>query len=242
MNLALPTLAVWKARSFWAQLLLLATVLLNSAGIDLMGLFRAMGLGDSPEAVIDSGLSIWQMIAPLIFGFWAWWERQSPNFRLVWPWQGSAVVLLGLFLMAGTQADAAVLDGATAPQGVWGWVVVGIIGWIGSGVRSYFSIEKEARAREALHSASASGLLMALARGLSGSDALQAADNHVRASVPDALKTLSPSAGVVQSIIESKMREVELRRPTSITIESYGENLATGNALRRNKPSSGPHR
>ena len=87
MTPLLPSLAVWKARSFWAQLLMVTTVALNARGLDLMGLFQDMGLGDNPEQVIDSGLALWQQVSPLVFGFWAWWERRSPNFRLVWPWQ-----------------------------------------------------------------------------------------------------------------------------------------------------------
>lgn len=100
MNLSLPTLPVWQARSFWAQLLLLASVLLNGFGIDLMGLFQAMGLGDNPDAVIDTSISIWQAVAPVIFGFWAWWERRAPNYRLVWPWStggvAAAVAVVGM--------------------------------------------------------------------------------------------------------------------------------------------------
>lgn len=116
MNYSLPILDVWKARSFWAQLLLLLTVCLNAIGIDLMGLFQAMGLGDSPEQVIDGGISLWQTLAPIIFGFWAWWERRSPNYRLVWPWQSSAVLLLGLCLLTGTQAGAEVAVTAPSPS------------------------------------------------------------------------------------------------------------------------------
>lgn len=119
MNLSLPTLAVWKARSFWAQLLLVATVLFNAIGIDLMGLFQAMGLGDNPEQVIDGGISLWQTVAPIIFGFWAWWERRSPNFRLVWPWQSAAVMLLCLFLMTGTPAGAAAVQDVSVADGIY---------------------------------------------------------------------------------------------------------------------------
>lgn len=87
MNFSLPTLPVWQARSFWAQVLLMASVVLNAAGIDIMSLFQAMGLGDNPEEVVEHSISIWQTVSPVVFGFWAWWERRAPNFRLVWPWQ-----------------------------------------------------------------------------------------------------------------------------------------------------------
>lgn len=88
-NLALPDLAVWKARSFWVQVLLLATVLANTFGVDLMAVLAGMGLGSDPDAVLANGARVvgaWQMVAPLVLGIWAWVERRAPNYRLVfWP-------------------------------------------------------------------------------------------------------------------------------------------------------------
>ena len=84
-NLDLPVLPMWKARSFWAQLLLVVTVLLNASGVDIYQHLGAMGLGSSQEEVLATGdrfVSAWQQIAPLIFGFWAWIERRAPNYRL----------------------------------------------------------------------------------------------------------------------------------------------------------------
>ena len=87
MNISLPILPVWQARSFYAQLLLAASVALNFMGVDLFAVLAAMGLGASPDAVIANGervVSAWQQIAPLVFGVWAWLERRAPNFQVVW--------------------------------------------------------------------------------------------------------------------------------------------------------------
>ena len=84
-NTALPSLPAWKAPSFWAQLLLALTVVLNAVGIDLMGVLGAMGLGGTPDQVIATGeraVSAVQQLLPLIFGVWAWVERRAPHFRL----------------------------------------------------------------------------------------------------------------------------------------------------------------
>ena len=93
MNLSLHPLPVWKERSFYAQLLLAASVLLNSAGIDLMAWLAASGFGATPDEVIDRGVSVWQALAPILFGLWAWNERRAPNYRLV---IGGAQVIRGL--------------------------------------------------------------------------------------------------------------------------------------------------
>lgn len=82
MNLSLPPLPFWQARSFYAQLLLAASVLLNSAGIDLMAILKSAGFGATPDEVIARGVSIWQALAPIVFGLWAWFERRAPNYRL----------------------------------------------------------------------------------------------------------------------------------------------------------------
>ncbi|EGJ20101.1 hypothetical protein RSWS8N_18114 [Cereibacter sphaeroides WS8N] len=90
-NLALPALSLFQARSFYAQILLLLSVLLNALGIDLFAALAEMGLGSSPEEVIATGdraVAAWQQLAPLAFGIWAWAERRAPNFRLVLPWSG----------------------------------------------------------------------------------------------------------------------------------------------------------
>lgn len=84
-NKSLPALPAWKATSFWAQLLLVLSVLFNSMGVDIFAVLSDMGLGASPEAVIANGeraVSAVQQLLPLVFGVWAWVERSAPNFRL----------------------------------------------------------------------------------------------------------------------------------------------------------------
>lgn len=103
MNLSLPTLPIWQARSFYAQLLLVASVALNALGIDLMGFFAATGIGATPDEVIAKGVSIWQALAPILFGLWAWYERRAPNYRLtVFSGGGdSALRFLGVIAILG---------------------------------------------------------------------------------------------------------------------------------------------
>lgn len=84
-NTDLPPLPVWRATSFWAQLLMVLTVVLNAAGIDLMGIFSGMGLGVTPEQVIATGeraVNAVQQLLPMVFGIWAYVERKAPHFRL----------------------------------------------------------------------------------------------------------------------------------------------------------------
>ena len=73
--------------------------------------------------------------------------------------------------------------------------------------RARWGIEIEATHREALHSALMSGIRAALLRGLSGSDAVEAAIIHATSSVPDAIKALKPDAGILNRIAESKLRD-----------------------------------
>lgn len=77
-NLDLPVLPAWHARSFYASLLMLATILCNAFGIELMPLLSGLGFGGSADQVIDKVM----IVAPLVFGWWAWWERKAPNYRL----------------------------------------------------------------------------------------------------------------------------------------------------------------
>jgi len=112
-NLDLPVLPMWKARSFWAQLLLVVTVLLNASGVDIYQHLGAMGLGSSQEEVLATGdkfVSAWQQIAPLIFGFWAWIERRAPNYRLSLPKASTTtgVGLLAMCFLFAMPADRAV--------------------------------------------------------------------------------------------------------------------------------------
>ncbi len=84
-NKNLPSMPAWQARSFWLTLITMAVALTNSFGIDLMAIFGELGLGTSPDAVLDSadrGVSAVQTLIPFITGAWAWIERRAPNFRL----------------------------------------------------------------------------------------------------------------------------------------------------------------
>ncbi len=110
MNLTLPTLPFWQARSFYAQALLAVSVALNTMGIDLMGWLAVIGFGATPDQVVERGVSLWQALAPILFGLWSWWERRAPNYRLVAFGNGGAgntlrflgaVAILGLMLAAG---------------------------------------------------------------------------------------------------------------------------------------------
>lgn len=76
---------------------------------------------------------------------------------------------------------------------------------------SRWGIEIEARHREALHSAIMSGIAAALSKGLTGKAALEAALAYTTKSVPDALHALNPSAEVLLSLAESKLREADPR-------------------------------
>ena len=75
----LPPLPAWHARSFYAAILLLATVICNAGGVDLHALLGRLGLGVTDDRVLDSVMQL----APLAFGVWAWLERRAPNYRLV---------------------------------------------------------------------------------------------------------------------------------------------------------------
>lgn len=119
-NIDLPELPVWQARSFWAQLLLVASVLANAAGIDIFGALRDMGIGSNPDEVMATVTRIGsalQVLSPILFGVWAWLERRAPNFRLVF-WRGAespdirmlllwALLTIGLFTVAGARAALA---------------------------------------------------------------------------------------------------------------------------------------
>ncbi|QOL80423.1 hypothetical protein [Pseudooceanicola spongiae] len=119
MNFSLPVLPIWQARSFWAQLLMLASVALNAAGIDLMSIFGQVGLGDNPDAVIDTGLSVWQTISPLIFGFWAWWERRAPNYRLGVTLPGkSGAAMVGMLMLTGLMIVGSTSQAHARPQSI----------------------------------------------------------------------------------------------------------------------------
>lgn len=74
-NKQLPELAAWKARSFWLTAITGAVAVANSQGIDLLGHLGEIGLGRSPDAVVDNavrGVSAVQTLLPFATGTWAW--------------------------------------------------------------------------------------------------------------------------------------------------------------------------
>lgn len=76
-----------------------------------------------------------------------------------------------------------------------------------------WGIEIEASHRAALHSALMSGIRAALSRGLSGQAAIDAAVAHTYRSVPDAIDHLGPTAEVLASLANAKLREVVEKTP-----------------------------
>lgn len=120
-NTDLPEISAWKVKSFWLQLLLVATIVLNYLGIDLTKALAEMGLGNSPEEVVATGQravnAFQEVFIPIILGVWMWLERRAPKFRLrllpkvrdVFDWVPMiALVLLGMALTA----SSALAEGA----------------------------------------------------------------------------------------------------------------------------------
>ena len=77
MNTDLPPIPVWHARSFYAAILLVLSSLLNLFQIDLDGWLTSYGLLGQ-EDLLDKIM----LVAPLVFGLWAWFERRAPCYRL----------------------------------------------------------------------------------------------------------------------------------------------------------------
>ena len=92
-----------------------------------------------------------------------------------------------------------------------GAVATALIGYLVALVKARFGIEIEARHREALHSAMTTGMLLALSRlgvGASKTALTTAAVEYAKASVPDALKKLAPSDGVLADLAVSKLQSI----------------------------------
>lgn len=90
-----------------------------------------------------------------------------------------------------------------------GIAVAGVLIRVSLVAKQRWGIEIEARHREALHAALMSGVRAALAGGLSGQAAVDAAIRHAARSVPDAINRLSPTAQVLASIAEAKLAEAK---------------------------------
>ena len=74
----LPELSVWQARSTYAALITGTLIIANSAGFDPDRWLTAHGM--TTYGLLDAAFQI----APLVAGAWAWLERKTPNFKLVW--------------------------------------------------------------------------------------------------------------------------------------------------------------
>lgn len=89
---------------------------------------------------------------------------------------------------------------------------IALAGWlvrVSLVAKKRWGLEIEARHRDALHAALMTGIRDALANGLTGQQAIDAAIRHARESVPDALASLKQATTrVVTSIAAAKLKEV----------------------------------
>ncbi|ACM00207.1 Hypothetical Protein RSKD131_0347 [Cereibacter sphaeroides KD131] len=88
-----------------------------------------------------------------------------------------------------------------------GVALTALIGFATIRFQRWTGIQIEARHREALHSAIMTAARSAVARGLTREDAAEFVSSYARASVPDALKRLSPSAKTLETLVRSKLLE-----------------------------------
>ncbi|MGC9449692.1 hypothetical protein [Cereibacter johrii] len=92
-----------------------------------------------------------------------------------------------------------------------GMVLTALIGFAAVRFQHWTGIQIEARHREALHSAIMTAARAAVSRGLTSEVATEFVSSYTRASVPEALKRLSPSAETLDGLIRSKLLEVSGR-------------------------------
>jgi hypothetical protein len=83
-----------------------------------------------------------------------------------------------------------------------------LIGFATVRFQRWTGIQIEARHREALHSAIMTAARVAVARGLTREIAAEFVSSYVRASVPEAMKRLSPSVDTLDALVRSKLLEV----------------------------------
>lgn len=74
----LPTLPAWHARSFYATLLTAVTVSCNIFGFGFLSFLSNLGLGETEPEVLDNI----ELLMPVLFALWAWFERINPSFHL----------------------------------------------------------------------------------------------------------------------------------------------------------------
>lgn len=86
-----------------------------------------------------------------------------------------------------------------------GALITLLLGWLTMQARARWGIEIEARHRDALHSAMMTGAQLALDGQLSGDAAKRLVMDYVRASVPDAIRALAASDGILMRMAEAKL-------------------------------------
>ncbi|EKX55711.1 hypothetical protein D516_3981 [Rhodobacter sp. AKP1] len=124
----------------------------------------------------------------------------------------SAVILATLAAPAAASTGSDLLT-ALMPSilDLAGVALTALIGFATLRFQRWTGIQIEARHREALHSAIMTAARVAVARGLTREVATEFVSSYARASVPEALKRLSPSAETLEALVRSKLLEVAER-------------------------------
>ncbi|AXQ93212.1 hypothetical protein LV780_04935 [Cereibacter azotoformans] len=128
-----------------------------------------------------------------------------------WPLVATRVLVSAVILSALAYPAAATTVGefltplAPGLLDLAGVILTLIIGAAARQWAAWTGVQIEARHREALHSAIMTAARTAIARGLTREVATEFIAAYVRASVPDALKRLSPSAETLDGLIRSKL-------------------------------------
>lgn len=89
-----------------------------------------------------------------------------------------------------------------------GVALAGALGWVAMVAKKRLGLDIEKRWQDSVHSALMSGVRAALQRGLVGQAAVDAAVDYAKASVPDAIKGLSPLQIVLADLARAKMDEI----------------------------------
>ena len=152
--------------------------------------------------------------------------------------------LVFAFALVAMAVPAVAAEPAPLPDGIAiliqylaGIAATAVVGWIALAMNRLFGISLEARHREALHSALATGASLALsmlaqmvAQGQKSADAraaaLQAGVDYVRRSVPDALKTLKPTDNLLFDMVRAKQAQLELTRSSPFAAD-FGDGRPT---------------
>ena len=133
------------------------------------------------------------------------------------------VIMLVAMAMPAVAAEPAPAASAWAPliEYVAAAIAGVMLGLISHAAQKLFGVTLEARHREALHSALTTGASLALsmiaeliAQGLKPGEArsvaLQAGVDHVRESVPDALRVLKPADDMLFNMVRARSAQLEL--------------------------------